>query len=145
MINNEYLQQEYNEFLRYVKSTWGCLFENDWKEKVTIRKVIIYNHKNNFKVFVYLNDNSYYVFKNGEVVDVKYSGKPIKTEYCLNEDVITYMLLKGSFVEDLGLSDVPFHMFDYVDGIEVDTDLSKMLESEEEDYAYNMYCIEHDL
>ena len=151
MIDNEYLQEDYEQFLRYVEGTWTSFFDVfnedivDLKEGASIEKIIVHGYKNNFKVFVYLKGNPvYYIIKDGDLVEVTYEGKPIKTEYCLNDELMLYMLLKGTFVEDLGLTDVPFHLWEFVEGIEVDTGLSKKLENAEQDYAEAMYCMEHD-
>ena len=95
MINNEYLKAEYNEFLRYVKGTWGPLFESEWwEQEPEINEIIIYKHKNSFKVYVYLKENTYggYDFKKRELYSVKYdTDKAIKTHYDLNDDIIAYM------------------------------------------------------
>ena len=148
MKKHEYEQEEYERFLQYVKSTWsGVLNHGDWKEEVNIEKIIMGGYKKSyFKVFVYLEGKpEYYDLEDDELVTVRYDGKPIKAEYCLDTNEILYMLLKGTLIEDLGLTDVELILSDYIDFIEVNTDLTKMLEDEEQSYAETMYCIEHDL
>lgn len=148
MINDEYLKAEYNEFLRYVRGTWGPLFENDWEQEPEIDKIIIYKHKNSFKVYVYLKENTYwgYDFKKRELYSVKYdTDKAIKTHYDLDDDIIAYMLFGSSIVEDLKLQDVEIRIFDFVDGLEIEEELTRRLDDYEQDYAETLYCIIHDL
>ena len=143
---HEYAQTEYEEFLRYVESTWRNFLEwGDWKEEVAIEKIIVGGHKN-FEVFVYLKGNPvYYDLEDGKLIEVTYDGKPIKTTYSLSFEEIVYVLLKGTLIEDLGLTDVELIVSEYTDFIEVNTDLTKWMEDEEQSYAETMYCIEHDL
>ena len=151
MFNNEYMEEGYQKFLRYVKSTWNEVIDwdwGDWKEKPVIDKVIISSYKNEFEVFVYLKGNPVYYdydFKSSELLEVTYEGKAIKTEYSLRDDDVLYMMLKGTLLNDLGLEDIEVIMSNYTNGLEVDEKLSKSLESAEESYAETMYCIEHDL
>ena len=144
---HEFEQGEYMKFLGYVKATWRGLLDNgDWKEEVSIKKVIVSVENNNFDVFVYLNGNpEYYTFDDGKFVEAVYDGKAIKTEYYLNSIDILYMLLKGTLIEDLGLVDVDIIVYDFVEGIDVNEDLTNLLRLEEESYAETLYCIEHDL
>ena len=147
---HEWEEKEYWDFVRYVKGTWTELFESgDFLEDVTIKKVIVSVENNEFDVFVYLNDNSYYDIighpVEGELVVVPYDGKPIKTSYTLNSVDILYIIVRGTFMEDLGLTDVEFQVFDYVDGIQYNKELSKRLEANEESWAEARYCAIHDL
>ena len=64
----DYDQQEYNEFLKYIKCTWGALFDNDWINEPQIDEIIIDLYKNKFTVCVRLKENSYYRFKNKELI-----------------------------------------------------------------------------
>ena len=144
----DYLKKEYQQFLRYVKSTFGQLLENDWKEEPKIEKVIVSKHKNSFDILVYLNKDSIYYdydFDKRELLEITYTGKPIKTSYSLDDDLILYMLVKSNVIEDLGLNDVEFLLFDFIDGIDVDKNLTKTLEDIQGEYAYDLYCVEHDL
>ena len=143
-----YLEQEYNQFLRYVKSTFGQLFENDWKEEPKIEKIIFSKDKNSFDVFVYLNKDAVYYdydFQKRELLEIEYTGRPIKTHFDLQDDLILYMLLRCDIIKDLALEDVKLLLFDYIDGIEENKYLSKMILDIQEDYAYDLYCMEHDL
>ena len=148
---HEWEEKEYWDFVSYVKGTWSDLFfhNGDFLEDVTIKKVIVSVENNEFDVFVYLNDNSYYDIighpVEGELVVVPYDGKPIKTSYTLNSVDILYIIVRGTFMEDLGLTDVEFQVFDYVDGIQYNEELSKRLEANEESWAEARYCAIHDL
>ena len=142
---HDFEENEYQEFLGYVKGSWRSLFECDFHEEVKIKKVIVHNYKNTFDVFVYIEDNVYDDIKDGELVEVVYDGKPIKTSYSLSSEEILYVLIKGTFINDLGLEDVEFVIYDFVDGIAVNDDLTKRLECIEEGYAEDYYCRVHDL
>ena len=147
---HEWEEKEYQDFVRYVRGTWSELFNNgDFLEEVTIKKVIVSGYKNEFEVFVYLNDNSYYDIIGhpieGELVEVAYDGKPIKTNYYLRGQDILYILVKGTLMEDLGLTDVEFQIFEFTDGIQYNKELSKRLEGFEEGWAEARYCAIHDL
>ena len=145
---NEYEHEQYQRFVKYVKSTWGSLLDTDWINEPVIDKVIINNFKNTFKVCVYLKENEYYDIKDGELVTVKYNGdNAIVTEYSLSNDILLYALLRGELLKEFGLDKegIDVVIYDYVDGIPVDESLTKRLERYEEDYAYTLYCIEHDL
>ena len=144
---HEYEENEYQEFLSYVKHTFGdLLFDGDFVEEVTIKKIIVHNYKNTFEVFVYINeDASYYDIEDGELIEVAYDGKPIKTTYTLNSQEVLYLLIKGSLIEDLGLSDVEFYILDFIDGIDFNKDLSKRLDDSEGSWAEARYCAIHDL
>ena len=149
----DYNKEEYEKFLSYVESTWGNLFDNDWIEKPTIKSILIHLSKNNFKVFVSLNENSYYKFEGEgtfdeqELVIAKYNPeKYIKAEYGINDGLLLYMLVKADIIHDLGLEDVEIKINPaWVSYIPVDVYLSKELEGHEESYAETIYCIEHDL
>lgn len=144
---HEYEQKEYEQFLGYVKSTWGSLFEfSDFHNEVKIRKIIISAQNNSFDVFVFIEENVYvsYDFKTGVLSDVPCGEKPIKTHYTLDSILVLYMLLNGNLVNDLDLNDVEFVMYDFTN-FEFDEALTKKLESHEQDYAETLYCIEHDL
>ena len=143
---HEYEQKEYEQFLGYVKSTWGSLFDTDFRNEVKIRKIIISAQNNSFDVFVFIEENVYvdYDFETRILSDVPCGDKPIKTHYTLDSFVVLYMLLNGNLVNDLGLNDVEFVVFDFAN-FKIDEDLTKKLESFEQDYAETLYCIEHDL
>lgn len=139
-------EEDYKLFLRYVESTWIQFMEGDWVDEPTIEKIIVSNYKNTFQVFVYLKGNpKYYDIENGELIEVVYDGKAIKTEYSLKSHELLYVLLRGTLIEDLGLTDVELIISDYVNGIEINEDLSKELEKCEEGWAEDYYCMVHDL
>lgn len=151
---HEYEEQDYQEFVSYVRGTWRDLFEwGDFKEEVEIKKVLVSGEGHNFDVFVYINDNTYYQAGDGkyyrmgdEIKEVAYDGKPIKTSYTLRSQDILYIILKGTLMGDLGLSeDVEFIVTDYVDGIQHNEYLSRSLEGYEESWAEARYCAIHDL
>ena len=149
----DYNKEEYEKFLSYVRSTWGSLFENDWIEEPTIKSILIHLSENNFKVFVSLNENSYYKFEGEgtldekELVIAKYNPENyIKAEYGVYDGLLLYMLVKADIIHDLGLEDVEIKINPaWVSYIPVDEYLSKELEAHEESYAETIYCIEHDL
>lgn len=148
MMNDEYLEKEYNEFLRYIRGSWGPLFESDWEKQPEVNQIIIFKCKNSFDVFVYLKENTYwgYDFKKREVYSVEYdTDKAIKTHYDLSDDIIAYMLFGSSIIEDLKLQDVEIKIFDFVDGLKIEEELTKRIDDYEQSYAETIYCIEHDL
>ena len=147
----DYDKEDYNQFLRYIQSTWSQLFDNDWLQEPKIDSIIIDLSENKFTVCVSLKDNSYYKFDNGHftgnLIIEKYDpSKYIKTEYDLNNELILYMLINGDIINDLGLKDVEININPYwISYIPIDEYLSKQLEKCQEDYAETMYCIMHDL
>lgn len=145
MLKHKYHEEDYQEFIHYVKSTWKSLFEWTFVCKVKIKKIIIHNCKNNFDVFVIIDDNVYENIIEGELVGIPYDGKAIKTSYSLSSDELLYVLIKGTLLEDLNLSDVEFVVTEFIDGISVNEYLTERLEGCEEDYAEDYYCRKHDL
>ena len=140
-------EEEYKQFLKYVKGTWGALLDNDWEQKPIIKDVVISLFNDEFTVCVTLESNKYYTFEKGKVVLKEYnSNECIKTTYYINEELMLYMLSKGNIIQDLGLNnDKVFINATYIDHIKVNKDLSRALERQEESYAETMYCIAHDL
>lgn len=143
----DYDQQEYNEFLKYIKSTWGALFDNDWINKPQIDEIIIDLYKNEFTVCVKLKENSYYRFKNKELIIEEYdTDKYIKTTYAINDTILLYMLVNARIINDLGLQNAKIFINPtWIDHLPIHKYLSKELEHEEESYAEVLYCIAHDL
>lgn len=139
-------KEEYQQFLRYVKSTWGALLDNDWEHKPIIKDIVISLFKGEFTVCVSLEQNQYYTIENGKVVLKEYDSNYIKTTYYINEETLLYMLSKGNIIHDLGLDNVKIFINEvFIDHLPINEDLSKSLERQEESYAETMYCIAHDL
>ena len=141
------MEEECRRFLGYIHSTWSELLDTDWVNEPKIKDIIVNLFKGEFTVFVSLENNSYYAIEDGELIQKEYdSDKYIKTTYCINEELLLYILLKKDIIEDLGLKNTKIFVNPcYMDYIPVEKQLSKRLEKNEESYAETLYCIEHDL
>ena len=143
----DYDKEEYQQFIRYIKSTWGSLLDGDWVNEPKIKDVVVELFKGTLTVCVSLEPNKYYKYENGELTTEVYDPKEhIKTTYTINEEIILYMMVNGDIIKDLGLNkDKVFINPSYINHIPINKYLSQELEKAEESYAETMYCIAHDL